>query len=136
MKEIEIRTIVEGKIEGEAVVSPLSISFLGGVDSKTGIIMDHENPLFGISIANKIFVFPESKGSTVGSYVIYGLHLNGVAPVAFVTCNAEPIVVAGAILADIILVDQPSEDIFTLVKTGDRISIDTNEKCLKIQKIK
>jgi predicted aconitase with swiveling domain len=134
MKKIEIRPIVEGKIEGEAMVSPMSISFLGGIDSATGNITDHENPLFGKSIANKIFVFPESKGSTVGSYVIYGLKVNGVAPAAFVASNAEPIVVAGAILADIILVDQPTEDLLDNIETGDMILIDTTEKYLKIIK--
>ena len=134
MKGVEIRPIVDGKIEGEAIVSPITISFLGGVDPNTGIITDHENPLFGQSITGKILVFPESKGSTVGSYVIYGLHVNGVAPLAFVANNAEPIIVAGAILAEITLVDQPSEDLSKLVETGDTLIIDTNTKIMKIRK--
>ncbi|MHA1202867.1 MAG: aconitase X swivel domain-containing protein [Candidatus Heimdallarchaeaceae archaeon] len=134
MKEIGIRSIVEGKVESTALVSPISISFLEGVDPETGIIMDHDNPLFGTSIADKVFVFPEGKGSTVGSYVIYGLQVNGVAPTAFVVNNAEPIIVAGAILANIVLVDQPSEDIFSFIKTGDSILIDTNKNLIKIGK--
>lgn len=134
MKKIEVRPIVEGKVENQAIVSPISISFLGGVDPETGIIIDSENPLFGESISNKILVFPESKGSTVGSYVIYGLQVNGVAPAAFVTNYAEPIIVAGAILADIVLVDQPEEDLFSNIETGDLISIDTDSKQIVIRK--
>ncbi|MCE7741811.1 MAG: DUF126 domain-containing protein [Candidatus Heimdallarchaeota archaeon] len=134
MKEIGIRSIVDGKVKSTAVVSPISISFLEGVDPETGIIMDQENPLFGTSIADKVFVFPEGKGSTVGSYVIYGLQVNGVAPTAFVVNNAEPIIVAGAILANITLVDQPSEDIFSFIKTGDSIIIDTSKSIIKIGK--
>jgi len=134
MKKLRIRPIVEGKVEGEAIVSPVSISFLGGVDSETATIIDQDNPLFGESIANKIFIFPDSKGSTVGSYVIYGLRVNNVAPAAFITNHAEPIVVAGAILADIILVDKPDEDFIRSIKNGDIISIDTNEKYLTIIK--
>ncbi len=134
MKEIEIRAIVEGKVESPAVVSPISISFLEGVDPETGIIIDQENPLFGTSIADKIFVFPGSKGSTVGSYVIYGLQVNGVAPTALVTYDAEPIVVAGAILADITLVDKPDTDIISCIKTGDIIAIDTSKRIIEIRK--
>ena len=134
MKEVSIRPVVDGKVEGTAIVSPISISFLEGIDPKTGTIIDHENPLFGESITDKIFLFPESKGSTVGSYVIYGLKANDVAPLAFVTNSVEPIVVAGAILAEIPLVDQPEEDIFSIVKTGDKITIDTSNNSLKIEK--
>ncbi len=134
MKEIRIRSIVEGDVEGIAVVSPLSISFLEGVDPKTGIIVDTENPLCGTSIEGKILVFPESKGSTVGSYVIYGLQVNGVAPVGFVTNYAEPIIVVGAILANITLVDKPNEDIFAYIETGDTLSIDTSKNIIRINK--
>ena len=35
MKEIGIRSIVDGKTKGSAVVSPVSISFLGDVDPET-----------------------------------------------------------------------------------------------------
>ncbi|MHA2357359.1 MAG: aconitase X swivel domain-containing protein [Candidatus Heimdallarchaeaceae archaeon] len=133
MKELTVRSIVEGEIEGEIIVSPIEISFLGGIDPETGIIIDSENPIKGQSIVNKIFVFPKSKGSTVGSYIIYGLKVNDVAPLALVANEAETIVIAGAILADIPLVDQPNEDIIQLVKTGDVLKIDTKRNKLIIK---
>lgn len=133
MKDIRIRPIVEGKIAGEAIVSPIPISFLGGVEPETGEIIDSENPLFKEKIAGKIFVFPESKGSTVGSYVIYALKINKVAPLAFIANEAETIVIAGAILADIPLVDLPEEDITSLVKNGDYIEIDTSNCIITIK---
>ncbi len=128
MKEIQVRPIVDGLVEGQALVSPISISFFGGIDPKTGKIIDSENPLYGQTIANKIFVFPQGKGSTVGSYTIYGLRVNDVAPLAFIANVAETIVVAGAILADIPLVDQPEEDILNFIKTGDSILLNTQKK--------
>ncbi len=131
MKEIRIRPIVEGLVEGQTLVSPIPISFFGGIDSKTGRIIDSENPLYGQTIANKIFVFPQGKGSTVGSYTIYGLRVNGVAPTAFVANIAETIVVAGAILADIPLVDKPEEDVLCFLKTGDYVTLDTQNKIIK-----
>ena len=136
MKKLSIRPIVEAKniILGEAVVSSTPISFFGAIDSQTGKITDPGNSENNKSIKNKIFVFPEGRGSTVGSYVIYGLAVNNVAPLALVANHAETIVIVGAILGDIPLVDQPSEDILKTVETGDEIEIDTKEKTIKIIK--
>ncbi len=133
MREINVRTIVDGEVEGEALVSSSPISFLGGVDAKTGKITDPENNLFGESIKDKIFVFPEGQGSTVGSYVIYGLSINDVAPLAMIANQAETIVIAGAVLAEIPLVDQPDENIIESIKSGDIINIDTSKGIIVIK---
>ena len=67
------RTISPGCVKGEAIVTKEPIGFYGGVDAKTGIVIDRGHELEGKSITDKILVFPCGKGSTVGSYVIYGL---------------------------------------------------------------
>jgi predicted aconitase with swiveling domain len=132
--KIGIRPIVDGKITGKVLLSTVPISFLGDVNSETGEIIDSESPIFGENLKDTIFVFPRGKGSTVGSYIIYGLKVNNVSPLALVAEEAETIVIAGAILADMILVDQPDKDLFTLLQTGDIITIDTFQKMIKIQK--
>lgn len=134
--EMGIRSIVEGKVTGSVLFSPSPISFLGDVDPETGKIIDSESTIYGKSLKDTIFVFPRGKGSTVGSYIIYGLKVNNVSPLALVAEEAETIVIAGAILADIPLVDLPDKDLFNMVETGDTITIDTSEKTLKIQKRK
>lgn len=134
--KIGIRPIVEGKVTGPVLFSPSPISFLGDIDSETGKIIDSESPIYGKSIKDTIFVFPRGRGSTVGSYIIYGLKINNVSPLALVAEEAETIVIAGAILADIPLVDLPDKDLFSMVETGDTITIDTSEKILKMQKRK
>ena len=65
------------------------ISFYGGVDPRSGRIVDKNHALYGKSIAGKILVFPYGKGSTVGSYVILSLAKNGVAPAAIVNILSE-----------------------------------------------
>ncbi len=134
--EIGIRPIVEGKVTGSVLFSPSPISFLGDVDSETGKIIDSESPIYGRNLKDTIFVFPRGRGSTVGSYIIYGLKVNNVSPLALVAEEAETIVIAGAILADIPLVDLPDKDLFSMIETGDTITIDTSERILKIQKRK
>ncbi len=83
------------------------LSFLGGVDPATGTVIESGHPLHGRSIAGRVLVFPHGKGSTVGSYVLYGLARNGVAPAAIVNEEAETIIAAGALIAGIPLVDPP-----------------------------
>lgn len=115
------RVIRPGKAEGEALVSPEPIGFLGGVDPETGWVVEPGHPLEGQSVAGKILVFPTGKGSTVGSYTLYRLARNGLAPAAIINRESEPIVAIGAIMADIPMVDQvPIEEI----RTGQRVLVD------------
>ncbi len=118
------RTIYPGKVEGEAIVSREPIGFYGGIDAKTGIVIEKGHELEGQSVKGKILVFPRGKGSTVGSYVIYGMKKNDVAPLAIVNRETEPIVATGVILAGIPCVDFIDID---KIKTGDMIIVNADE---------
>ncbi len=115
------RIVRAGQAEGEALVSPDPIGFLGGVDPETGVILDQNHPLKGQSIAGKILVFPHGKGSTVGSYTILRLARNGVAPRAMINAESEAITAVGAIIADIPMVDQID---ISQIHTGDWVKMD------------
>ena len=101
------RGLARGKGRGPVLVSAEPISFLGGVDPETGEITEKSHPLFGKRVTGKILVFPHGKGSTVGSYVLYALARNGKAPAGMVNAEAEPIIVTGAIIGGIPLIDHP-----------------------------
>ena len=118
------RKIFQGKISGEALVTKDSISFYGGVDPETGIVVEKGHELEGKSISGKILVFPSGKGSTVGSYVIYGLKKNGVGPAAIINKETETIVATGVILAGIPCVDQIDID---KIKDGDSVVVDADK---------
>ncbi len=115
------RCISPGKAEGEALVSSQPIGFYGCVDLKTGMFIEKGHELEGKLLKDKILVFPSGKGSTVGSYVIYGLKKNGVAPRAIINKETETIVATGAILADIPCID--GIDI-GMIKTGQIVAVD------------
>jgi len=117
------RMISPGTAEGEAIVSPEPIGFYGGIDINTGIVIEKDHPLEGLCVKNKILVFPNGKGSTVGSYVIYGLKKNGVAPAGIINKETETIVATGVILAGIPCVDQIDID---QIKTGDTVLINAD----------
>jgi predicted aconitase with swiveling domain/8-oxo-dGTP pyrophosphatase MutT (NUDIX family) len=106
-----------------------AISFLGGVDPSTGKILEAECGSKGLSVAGSVFCFPFGKGSTVGSYAMYQLKLNGCAPAAIVNNSAEPIIATGAIIAEIPMVD--SVDV-SLIRTGDDLRVDADLGALEI----
>jgi hypothetical protein len=134
---IKCRKISKGHAKGEVIITKDSISFLGGVDPNTGMIIDPHHELYGRKISGKILVMPSGKGSTVGSYVIYQMHKNNTAPLAIIALEAEPIIATGAIMAGISMVDQPKDNIFDILKDGDVVDLDADACNIKIlEKIK
>ncbi|MEM2679387.1 MAG: DUF126 domain-containing protein [Candidatus Hadarchaeales archaeon] len=123
------RCVNPGKAEGEALVSREPLSFYGGVDPKTGIVIEKGHELEGKCVKGKILVFPNGKGSTVGSYVIYALKSNGVAPAAILNKETETIVATGVILADIPCVDRID---VSMIKTGDKVVVDADKGLVMI----
>ena len=120
------RKVMGGIAEGEALVSMDSVSFYGGVDPVTGIIIDPGHSNKGENITGKIFVFPTGKGSTVGSYVIYRMAKLGTAPAAII--NVE----TGCVISDIPLVDKLDQDPLKVIKTGMRIRVNADDGTVEI----
>ncbi|HUK26894.1 MAG TPA: DUF126 domain-containing protein [Candidatus Acidoferrales bacterium] len=121
MEVLQGRTINPGRVEGEALVSKEPIGFYGGIDAKTGLFIEKGHELEGKSVKGRILVFPCGKGSTVGSYVIYGLAKNNQAPLAIVNKETETIVATGVILAGVPCVDKIAVE---KISTGDHVMVD------------
>ena len=130
--EIRARAIARGKASGEVLMSREPIGFLGGVDPATGVVMEKGHPLEGKSIVGKILIFPNGKGSTVGSYVMLQLAKNRKAPAAIINVSAEPIIVVGAIISKIPMVDKAGENIYELLKDGMMVEVDGNNGIITI----
>jgi hypothetical protein len=110
-----------GKIKGEVLRWKGAISFLGDVDPENGKLTKDD---FAGDIKNRILVFEEGAGSTVGSYVVYNLRLYDKAPLAMVMSRADAIITIGCILADIPLINRVNEDIMNDIATGDLLELD------------
>ena len=123
------RCVVEGVVEGEALVTNDAISFMGTVDPKTGRIIERKHEIEGALIAGKILVFPSSKGSTGGSYMLYEVVKNGCGPLAIINIKAESVAVIGAIVADLPMVD--GIDI-SKIKTGDHIRLNATDGTVRV----
>jgi uncharacterized protein len=100
------RPIYAGQAQGEALVTRMAISFYGGVDPETGVVVEPGHELEGRCISGKILVFPTGKGSTVGSYTLYRLKAAGLAPAAVINRECETITAVGCIIAEIPCIDR------------------------------
>jgi predicted aconitase with swiveling domain len=123
------RIISKGTAQEEALVTSQPISFYGGVDPNTGEVLEKGHELQGKSVKGKILVFPTGKGSTVGSYTLYRLKKNGMAPAGIINRECETVVAVGAIISEIPCVDKID---ISKIKTGDKIRI-KNEVITLIQ---
>ncbi len=120
MKLLTGRVIKAGQAQGLALVSPEPIGFFGMIDAETGIVIEQGHPLEGETVAGRVLVFPNGKGSTVGSYSLYRLAKAGLAPAAIINAESEPIVAVGAIISDIPMVDQVDIE---QIRSGDLVSV-------------
>ena len=119
--ELEGRVISKGVAEGEALTTSQPISFYGGVDPDTSMIIEKGHELEGKKVRTKILVFPNGKGSTVGSYTLYRMKKNGTAPAGIINKECETVVAVGAIISKIPCVDKID---ISRIRTGDIIHLE------------
>jgi cis-L-3-hydroxyproline dehydratase len=93
------RSVVPGAADGELLHADVGLSFMGGVDSSTGQVIDTHHPLHGQSVDGKVLALPSGRGSCSGSASLFELLVNRHAPVALIFRADEPILTLGVILA-------------------------------------
>jgi len=121
MEQLKGRIIYKGQAEGEALVTSQPVSFYGGVDPATGVVIEKGHELQGQSVMGKILVFPTGKGSTVGSYTLYRMKKSGSAPAGIINRECETVVAVGAIISEIPCVDKIET---SKIKSGNKIQIE------------
>ncbi len=131
LKTLKGRSIVPGHEKGLALVSQKPISFLGGVDPDSGIIIEKDHDLEGRCVKDRVLCFPHGHGSTVGSYVLYSLAKKVIGPKAIINEKADPVVVVGAIIAEIPMIDQVDIE---QIETDDQVDVDCERGIVKVKK--
>lgn len=121
--ELKGRIISRGKSEGIALATSQPISFYGGIDPTTGEVIEKGHELQGKNVKGKILVFPNGKGSTVGSYTLYRMKKSGSAPAGIVNKECETIIAVGAIISDIPCIDKID---ISKIRTGDKVYLEND----------
>jgi predicted aconitase with swiveling domain len=132
MELVRGRKISAGTAEGLALISHEPISFFGGVNPDSGEVTEKGHELEGVTVKDRVLVFPRGKGSTVGSYTLYRMKKNGVAPRAIINVECEPIVAVGAIISDIPAIDRLEKNPLTLFQNGKKLKVDADQAVVEV----
>jgi predicted aconitase with swiveling domain len=128
------RKIVGGSAQGEALVTRQTISGWGGIDPKTGTIIELRHELRGKSFKDKILVFPGAKGSSGWSAFFHMARLNGAAPRGFLFNKMSTKIALGLVVTRAPAVSDFDRDPLTVIETGDWVEIDADEGIVKVTK--
>lgn len=129
-----LKGLKQPRVEGEALVTKETISFLGFIDPNTGTVIQKGHELEGKNIKGKILVFSTGIGSTVGSYVLINLANKGLAPKAIIQRESDTVTLVGAVIGEIPLVHRLEKDPLTLIKNGDKVVVDSEKGIVEIEK--
>ena len=100
MDSIAGRILIPGRARGRLLLAEKPISFWGGINAKTGQIIDTRHDRVGESIAGRVFAFPAEKGSSTASAVLVELLRIGRAPAAVVAASVCPVLALGSLIGE------------------------------------
>jgi len=116
------QSVASGSASGEALAADMPLSFWGGLDPETGVIIDRRHPLAGQLAAGRVLIIPSGRGSCSGSGVLLESIHNGTAPAAIITSRLDPVIALGCILGDELYATHPP---LVVISDQDRLEIET-----------
>lgn len=111
-------------IEAEALVCDDNFSARYDVNRRTGVFSRKTHALYGVSLVGKICVFNTAKGGVATAWALLDMRERDVAPAALIFRLANPIMVQGAALAGVAILDRLEPDPLAVLRTGDRLWVD------------
>jgi uncharacterized protein len=136
MSEVQLsgRGLFSGTAEGRALITSEAISGWGGVDAKTGQIIESGHELYGQSFSGKIFVFPGAKGSSGWSGTFHLARLAGSAPKALIFNSMSTKVALGVVVTRVPAVTELDRDPIEAIETGDWVLVDGTRGLVIVRK--
>jgi predicted aconitase with swiveling domain len=121
-------------VEGVALVSTEGFSPRYDLDRTTGIITKIGHALEGRSLKDCILVTPTAKGGVAAGWAFLDMKAKGFAPRALVFGRTNPVMVQGAVFADITITEGWRPDALKALRTGDLVRVDANARTLQLVK--
>ena len=118
--------------EGEAIVSEEGFSARYDYDRYRGVISRESHMLYGQSIVGKIAVFKTSKGGVATSWMMLDMVERGTCPAGFIFGRTNPVMVQGAVLANVALMHDLDLDPVQTIRTGDYVKMIPEEGIVEV----
>lgn len=119
-------------VEGEAVVSDEGFSPRYDLDRWSGVITKPGHQLEGVNIRDKILFFPTAKGGIAAGWAFYDIKAKGIAPKALIFGVTNPVMVQGAVFANLTITEGWSRDPRKCIRTGDIVRVDPGVKTIRL----
>ncbi|MDO6563546.1 DUF126 domain-containing protein [Amphritea sp. 1_MG-2023] len=98
MAEYKGRVLNKGQVSGDVLLLDEPLSFWGGYDPETGVILDKQHPQVGLVMTGKIVVMPGTRGSS-GTPGVLGESLRlGTGPLGLILNKGDINVTAAAMI--------------------------------------
>lgn len=112
----------------------MHISGWGGIDSRTGTIVETRHELRGVSFAGKVLVFPGAKGSSGWSNAFHLTRTFGVAPAAMLFNEMTTKIALGAVVTRAPALTDFDRDPLDCIETGDWVVVDGDRGIVEVHK--
>jgi len=92
-------SLTPGEGEGAPLKLDEPLSFWGGLDPATGLVIDRWHAQAGACVAGRVLLMPGGRGSSSGSAALAEAIRLGNGPAAILLTRRDPIVIVGALVA-------------------------------------
>ena len=126
------KRVSSGIVEGESLISQDAILFYY-TDPATGVVTEDGHCLKGVSVKDKILIFPGGKGSSsVQADGMYRLDRDGSAPRALIVEALDTVLVSSAVVMEMPMVYHVEAGFYDRVKNGDWVRVDTEKLTVEL----
>ena len=132
LARIDVQRAFGPMVEGEAVVSTEGFSPRYDLDRWSGFITKPGHKLEGTSIRDKICFFPTAKGGIAAGWAFFDLKHKRIAPKALVFGVTNPVMVQGAVFANLTITEGWSPHPAEVIRTGDWVRVDPARKVIEL----
>ena len=129
---IDVKRAFGETVEGEALVSAEGFSPRYDLDRWSGVITKPGHKLEGCNIRDRILFFPSAKGGIAAGWAFYDIRNKGFAPKALIFGVTNPVMVQGAVFANIPITEGWSRDPLECIASGDTVRVDPARKTIEL----
>lgn len=114
--DVQLEMLVDGEASGDLLVLSEGLSFWGGLDPTTGLIIDRQHPEHGACVTDAVLVLPAPRGSTAAPGALLECLAAGKGPAAIILGQSDPTAVAAVLAAA--MIDLPTIPVARLPGQG------------------
>lgn len=119
-------------VQAQALVMKEGFSPRYDLDRWSGVISRIGHSAEGESIRDRVLIIPTTKGGVAGGWAFLDLLKKGIAPKALVFGKLNPVMVQGAVLARMPVMEGWDLNPLELIRTGDMVRLDPQAKTLTL----